>query len=94
MKRFLLTLSLCVIGTIAAASDRHHNHSNLRMYDTSDSLAAVTERGNPFDESTHEYFVNPWFAKEVEESKTLSQTQKDKLKVIPAAFWVDTKSAI
>ena len=30
--------------------------------------------GNPFDESSHEYFVNPWFANEIMASKSLTDS--------------------
>eukprot|EP00347_Sterkiella_histriomuscorum_P017690 403348372 len=56
--------------------------------------SALYSTRNPFDENTHEMFVNPWFQKEVEASKTLTDTQKQRLKDMPAAYWVDTQSAI
>ena len=36
----------------------------------------LTAAGNPFDQNTHDLFANPWFAKEVLASKTLTDTQK------------------
>ena len=54
----------------------------------------LTSAGNPFDQNTHDLFANPWFAQEVLASKTLTDYQKQNLKDQPAAFWVDTYSAI
>jgi cellulose 1,4-beta-cellobiosidase len=77
-----LTLIGSILGTALAG------HESFELY------KAKASGGNPFDQSTHDLFVNPWFAKEVEASKTLTSAQKQKLKNIPAAFWVDTRSAI
>ena len=79
MRRTILSLALT---TLCFAT------SEIPMYTT------LTSAGNPFDESTHELFANPWFAQEVLASKSLNDYQKQKLKDIPAAFWVDTYSAI
>ena len=82
MKRAFIGLA-SVAFSFVHSSHNHHTYSQI-----------LENTVNPFDETSHEMFVNPWFAQEVQASKSLSDTQKSHLKNVPAAFWVDTQSAI
>jgi hypothetical protein len=80
MRKFILGLGLTALGFVQG--------QETPLY------TPVSNAGNPFDLATHDYFANPWFAKEVMASKTLTDYQKSKLKDVSAAFWVDTMAAI
>lgn len=80
MRNIILALGFTILGFVAG--------QETPLY------TPVSNAGNPFDLATHDHFANPWFAKEVLASKTLTDNHKNKLKDVAAAFWVDTQDAI
>ena len=64
MRRYIL--SLVTLATISVVSTIEIGESQLFLDNP------LKSNGNPFDESTHELFVNPWFSNEVLASKTLT----------------------
>jgi cellulose 1,4-beta-cellobiosidase len=52
-----------------------------------------TTEGNPFDESSHDFFINPHYKAEIQAS-SLTDSQKNVLSDISSAYWIDNIAAI
>jgi hypothetical protein len=58
MRKFISAVAFTALGVVAQQEEP--------------LFKALTAAGNPFDQSSHDLFANPWFAKEVLASKSLT----------------------